>query len=105
MVLFKQSRGLEKDLPITLTDGYIYFCIDTGNFYIDHVNAVGTVVRSKVSAEYADKLRYNNGDAVIEINPSDIVTINNINSIELITVDDIDDICGGAIQYAEDVMF
>ena len=28
-----------------------------------------------------------------------------IDSLELITVDDIDTICGGTIQYAEDVMF
>ena len=39
---------------------------------------------------------------VVQINSSGKATAADLN---LITVDDIDNICGGAIQYAEDVMF
>ena len=37
--------------------------------------------------------------------PETIARKSDINTLELITVEDIDAICGGAIQYAEDVMF
>ena len=45
MVQFQISRGIESELPQIITDGKIYFCIDTGNLFIDynteriHVNA------------------------------------------------------------------
>lgn len=74
MALFKQCRGNETNLPSTLTDGYCYFCTDTSNFFIDHKNASGTLVRSKISAHYADKLRYAKDGDIVEINPADIIT-------------------------------
>ena len=77
MALFKICRGLEANLPTTLTNGYAYFCTNTGNFYIDHLNAQSTLVRSKISAQYADKLRYVDGDTTIEIDPSQILTSEN----------------------------
>jgi len=77
VALFKQCRGSEKNLPTTLTDGYAYFCTDTGNFYIDHKNASGALVRSKISAHYADKLRYESDDVEIVIEPSVILTDDN----------------------------
>ena len=77
MALFKSLRGNEKNLPSTLTDGYAYFCTDTGNFYIDHKNAEGALVRSKISANYAEKLRYESNGAEIVIEPSEILTDGN----------------------------
>jgi hypothetical protein len=77
MALFKSLRGNEKNLPSTLTDGYAYFCTDTGNFYIDHKNAEGTLVRSKISANYAEKLRYESDGTEIVIEPSEILTDDN----------------------------
>jgi len=78
MVLFKSCRGNEKDLPITLTDGCIYFCIDTGNVYIDYENENNEIVRSKISAEYADKLRYIKDGETVEIDASEVATITDI---------------------------
>ena len=46
MALFKILRGNEANLPKTLTDGYAYFTSDTHNFYIDHLNENGELVRS-----------------------------------------------------------
>lgn len=58
MSLFKVNRGNESNLPSKLTDGWAYFCTDTGSFLIDHYDSTNTLVRSKINAEYADKLRY-----------------------------------------------
>lgn len=58
MSLFKVNRGNEANLPTTLTDGWAYFCTDTGSFLIDHYDSTNTLVRSKISAEYTDKIRY-----------------------------------------------
>lgn len=77
MALFKICRGKEANLPSTLTNGYAYFCTDTTNFYIDHLNASDTLVRSKISANYADKLRYVKDGSTIEIDPSTIITDSN----------------------------
>ena len=35
MALFKILRGNRDHLPGTLTDGWAYFCSDTGEFFID----------------------------------------------------------------------
>lgn len=74
MALFKICRGNESNLPTTLTDGYAYFCTDTGNFYIDWADSDGNVSREHISAEYATKLRYkdDNGEWV-EIDPKDLI--------------------------------
>lgn len=73
MSLFKISRGAENKLPSKLTDGYAYFTTDNGNFYIDHPNAQGVLVRSQLSAEFADKLRGVKDGATITILPEQIV--------------------------------
>lgn len=72
MALFKVNRGNESDLPIKLTDGWAYFCIDTGSFLIDHYDSANTLVRSKVNAEFADKLRFDHHGEMIEITAEDI---------------------------------
>lgn len=46
MALFKILRGNEAMLPEQKTDGYAYYCTDTHNFYIDHLNENGELVRS-----------------------------------------------------------
>ena len=76
MALFKICRGNESNLPTTLTDGYAYFCTDTGNFYIDWADSDGNVSREHISAEYATKLRYkdDNGEWV-EIDAKDLTNI------------------------------
>ena len=46
MALFKVLRGNEDNLPEQLTDGYAYFTSDTNNFYIDHPDENGELIRS-----------------------------------------------------------
>ena len=74
MSLFKISRGSETNLPSQKTDGWAYFCTDTGSFWIDHKDANDTLVRSKISANFADKLRYVEDGETVELNPSEIAT-------------------------------
>ena len=71
-MLFKILQGNEANLPQKLTDGYCYFLKDKHYFYVDHKDNSGELVRSKLSAEFADKLRYINGDTIVEIAPEEI---------------------------------
>lgn len=77
MALFKICKGAETNLPQTLTNGYCYFCTDTTNFYIDYTDTYGALTRSKISAKYADKLRYTENGNFVEIEPTDVLTKNN----------------------------
>ena len=74
MSLFKILRGSEANLPTTKTDGWAYFCADTGSFWIDHLDSNNTLVRSKISANFADKLRYIKNGETVELDPSEIAT-------------------------------
>ena len=74
MSLFKVLRGSEANLPTKKTDGWAYFCTDTGSFWIDHKDANDTLVRSKISANFADKLRYIKDGETVELDPSEIAT-------------------------------
>lgn len=76
MAIFKILRGKEANLPSIITDGNIYFCKDTKNYYIDYI-LDGTLTRSKIAAGYADKLRYTEGSTTVEIDPSTILTDSN----------------------------
>lgn len=49
MALFKILRGSEENLPETKTDGYAYFCSDTGRFFIDYKNFGGALQRKRVN--------------------------------------------------------
>ena len=81
MALFKICRGAETNLPTTLTSGYCYFCTDTTNFYIDYTDTYGALVRSKIAAKYADKLRYSQDGKYVEIDPTNIVTNSNYDTL------------------------
>lgn len=81
MSLFKVSRGSESNLPSQKTDGWAYFCTDTGSFWIDHKDANNVLVRSKISANFADKLRYIENGATIELDPSEIATKTYVDNI------------------------
>jgi len=70
--LFKVNRGNEANLPVTLTDGWAYFCADTGSFLIDHYDSTNTLIRSKISAKYADMLRFEQNGEIVELNPQDL---------------------------------
>ena len=55
MALFKVNRGNSTTLPATLTDGWAYFCTDTGEFFIDYADAEGNLFRKQINAENAIK--------------------------------------------------
>lgn len=38
MALFKIFKGTNESLPTSYTEGYCYYCTDTGLFYIDTTN-------------------------------------------------------------------
>ena len=75
MSLFKVLRGLDENLDKQpLRDGYAYFLKQKNYFVIDFDDGTGTIKRKKVSAEYADKLRYVQDGETIELDAADIAT-------------------------------
>lgn len=55
MALFKTLRGKRENLPEQKTDGYAYFCIDDGTFWIDYLDN-DTVQRKQINAKEAEEL-------------------------------------------------
>ena len=52
MALFKISRGMAANLPKTYHEGYCYFTVDDGKFYIDTTDdASGRIVLNAASAD------------------------------------------------------
>ena len=124
MALFKVNRGNSATLPSVKTDGWAYFCTDTGEFFIDYSDSDGVLHRKQINAEEAKKLvgydiSTTLNDSNVEIptskavltalaNKADATHSHNdlyyskaeIDGFELITVEDIDAICNGSIQYA-----
>ena len=75
MALFKLLRGQESDLVNQpLHDGYIWVTKDLKNMWFDYVDETNTLVRKRINAEFADKLRYVKDGETIELDPSEIVT-------------------------------
>lgn len=56
MALFKINRGNSATLPAAMTDGWAYFCTDTGEFYIDYADSQGNLHRKQINADEANKL-------------------------------------------------
>ena len=86
---------------------------DFATFYIIYMNINGKL-QQKVVAISGDDIVLEQDDIydyattaslANKANKTDVYTKTEVNNLELITVDDIDTICGGSIQYAEDVMF
>lgn len=52
MALFKTFRGNRADLPnVAKVDGYAYFCIDDGTFWIDYKDSSNVVQRKQINKE------------------------------------------------------
>ena len=92
MAYFSISKGKEENLPSTILNGNCYFCTDISNFYIDYTDTDGTLVRSKISSKYAEKLRYSVDGNIIEIDPSEITdlktTVSTMIPVPICTSDD-----------------
>ena len=77
MALFKLLRGHESDLVNQpLHDGYVWVTKDLQNMWFDYYDETNTLVRKRINSEFADKLRYIEDGATIELNPSEIATKN-----------------------------
>ena len=48
MALFKVNRGNSTTLPTAMTDGWAYFCTDTGEFFIDYADSDGILHRKQI---------------------------------------------------------
>lgn len=59
----KISRGLEANIPTEKIDGNIYFCIDTGNIYIDCIKE-NSIERVQISAAIAKEFLRSDGTSV-----------------------------------------
>lgn len=56
MALFKIKRGKSIDLPEEFTNGCIYFCTDTSEFYIDYLDEDNQLQRKALNAQDAKTL-------------------------------------------------
>ena len=74
MALFKISKGLQANLPSTLTEGYCWYTYNDSKFYIDFKDENGVLTRKALNAQEAEKLT-----------GYDIATILNASDIEIPT--------------------
>ena len=74
MALFKVSKGLNTNLPTTLTEGYCWYTYDDSKFYIDFKDENGVLTRKALNALEAEKLT-----------GYDIATILNSSNVEIPT--------------------
>lgn len=58
-----------------MTDGWAYFCSDTGNFYIDCAIAENTTVRIQLNANYAKALWQETESGLVQIDPAAILAL------------------------------
>ena len=81
MALFKISRGDSSNLPSTKTDGWAYFCSDSGGFYIDFEDADGNLQRKQINE--SDINTMSGKISILESQVDDIKTwvINNIRAL------------------------
>jgi hypothetical protein len=70
--LFKFNRGKEENLPTNMTDGYVYFCVDTGNIFIDYTGMGGQLLRKQINAASAATLYYEVDGSMVEFDPSTV---------------------------------
>ena len=52
MTTLKINRGKSTNLPSTKVDGNIYFCTDTGDYYIDYKDDNNVIQRKKIDGNY-----------------------------------------------------
>ena len=129
MALFKISKGLKANLPTIKTAGNCWYTMDDSLFYIDYEDENGELQRKALNAKDAETLTgaslatiLNSSDIEIptsqavlnalahkadaEHNHNDVYyTKADIDGLELITVADIDTICGATIYAASEVDF
>ena len=74
MSLFKSLRGKRENLPEVKTDGYAYFCVDDGTFFIDYTDEYGVLQRKQLNAKDAETLMGASLSRVLDSNDMQIPT-------------------------------
>lgn len=73
MPLMRVLRGNDANLASQpLQDGYIWYLKQSSTMYLDAKDEDGNLVRKKLSAEFADKLRYVADGTTIELDPAEL---------------------------------
>ncbi len=70
MALFKIHKGLNTNLPSTITEGYCWYTYDDSKFYIDYRNDKGVLTRKALNSQDAETLT--GASLVTILNSSDI---------------------------------
>ena len=74
MALFKISKGLKANLPITKTEGYCWYTTDDSLFYIDYKDSNGTLQRKAINAKDAETLTGANLSTILSSSDIEIPT-------------------------------
>lgn len=87
MALFKVSKGLNTNLPETLTEGYCWYTYNDSKFYIDFKDENGVLSRKALNAQEAEKLTgydiatiLNSSEVEIPNSKAVMDAINNLNA-------------------------
>ena len=90
MALFKVSKGLDTNLPETLTEGYCWYTYNNSKFYIDFKDENGVLSRKALNAQEAEKLTgydvatiLNSSEVEIPTSAAVLNAINNLTSDDL----------------------
>ena len=91
MALWKPFRGNRNMLDaVEKHDGYVYFCIDDGSLFFDHLDSEGNLQRKQINAKEAESLTGYSISTVINSSNTEIPTSQAIeNAINNITADDL----------------
>lgn len=91
MALFKVSKGLDTNLPETLTEGYCWYTYDNSKFYIDFKDENGVLSRKALNAEEAEKLTGYDIATILNSSEVEIPTSKAVlNAIDNLTASDLD---------------
>ena len=90
MALFKVSKGLNTNLPDTLTEGYCWYTYDDSKFYIDFKDENGVLSRKALNAQEAEKLTGYNIATILNSSEVEIPTSKAVlDVIDNLTADDL----------------
>ena len=90
MALFKVSKGLDTNLPETLTEGYCWYTYNNSKFYIDFKDENGVLSRKALNAQEAEKLTGYDIATILSSSEVEIPTSKSVwDAINNITADDL----------------
>lgn len=91
MALFKVSKGLNTNLPETLTEGYCWYTYNDSKFYIDFKDENGVLSRKALNAQEAEKLTGYDIATILNSSEVEIPTSKAVmDAIDNLSADDLD---------------